>query len=77
MICCTTVHYCDYNLVKSSSCDDTCEKKTSNPDRKNPRIMYLLEEGLKKEKGEALNLSIHEHIFCWIQYSRNDPYESN
>lgn len=77
MICCTTVHYCDYNLVKSSSCDDTCEKKTSNPDRKNPRIMYLLEEGLKKEKGEALNLSIHEHIFCWIQYIRNDPYESN
>lgn len=51
MICCTTVHYCDYNLVKSSSCDDTCEKKTSNPDRKNPRIMYLLEEGLKKRKG--------------------------
>lgn len=38
--------------------------------------MHLLEGSLKK-KNVTLKLSIHEHIFHWIQYISDDPSESN
>ena len=77
MTWCSIVYYCDYNLVKSSSWAPTYKEENIQLWQvERASNASALRQPYKKKSG-TVNLSIHEHIFHWIQYIGNDPYESN